>query len=100
RAVVGAMIEDWLRGAGVEVVDSMELDSLEAIASMVHAGLGVSIVPRQCVPPPNPLPLCRIPLAPAATRDLGLVSLAATVKTRVLEELASRLGEVVAQDAL
>ncbi|MEM8623667.1 MAG: LysR family transcriptional regulator, partial [Pseudomonadota bacterium] len=47
RAVVGAMIEDWLRGAGVEVVDSMELDSLEAIASMVHAGLGVSIVPRQ-----------------------------------------------------
>ena len=46
NAVVGSLIENWLNARGLRVHETMELDSLEAIESMVVAGLGVSIVPR------------------------------------------------------
>ena len=75
----------------------MELENLEIISSMIHAGLGVSIVPRRSVLPPNPLPLRHIPLGDdAPVREIGLMSLRNTVKMRVLEEVQTELLAAVA----
>ena len=96
RAVVGAMIERWLQERGIEVADTMELESLEAISSMVFANLGVSIVPKQSVVTPNSLPLKRIVLEPyACVRELGLLSRSDNVKLRVLEVLLEKLCDAV-----
>lgn len=96
QAVVGAMIEAWLRLHDFVVSESMELANLEAISSMVHADLGVSIVPRQCVLPPNPLPLKRITLEPVdCVRELGLFLKTDNVKLRVLGVLVDKLEEAV-----
>lgn len=87
-AVVGQMIEGWLQGKGIRVQESMELDGLEAISSMVYANLGVSIVPSSCVPPHNPIPVERFPLGPdAPVRQLGLLYRRDSLRLRVLEEI-------------
>ena len=74
QAWVGRLIDDWLQKKRIHVREVMELDTLEAISTMVYHGLGVSIVPRRCVPSPSPLPLKRIPLAaPDHARILGVI---------------------------
>ncbi len=96
QAVVGAMIESWLQEQGLDVEDSMELENLDAISSMVYANLGVSIVPKRCVATPNALPLKRLPLSPPPEpRALGLLSRSDTVKVRVLEVLVDKLRSAV-----
>lgn len=95
-AVVGAMIENWLRENNITVKDSMELESLESISSMVFGNLGVSIVPKRCVVASNPLPLKRISLGPdACIRQLGLISHTDSVKIRVLDVLQGQLLKAV-----
>lgn len=87
NAVVGGMIESWLQDCKIKVRDSMELESLEAISSMVAGDLGVSIVPRPSVESMNPLPLKRISLGPdAPTRTIGVISLAESLRIRGVEE--------------
>ena len=77
---------------GIVVKETMELESLENISRMVHADLGVSIVPHCSVQPPNPLPLKYISLGEdAPVRELGLMSLANTLKLRVLQEMETEL---------
>jgi DNA-binding transcriptional LysR family regulator len=99
-AVVGHMIETWLQTKGVKVNETMELDGMEAIASMVHANLGVSLVPESCVPPANPLPLKRLPLGPdAPVRKLGFVHFADTPRARIIGELHRLSLSVVARGA-
>jgi DNA-binding transcriptional LysR family regulator len=74
QAWVGRLIDDWLQSKHIHVREVMELDTLEAISTMVFHGLGVSIVPRRCVPSPAPLALERIPLdAPDHARILGVI---------------------------
>ncbi len=74
RAWVGRLIEDWLQNRRIHVREVMELDTLEAISTMVYHGLGISIVPHRCVPSPSPLPIKRIPLeAPNHARVLGII---------------------------
>jgi DNA-binding transcriptional LysR family regulator len=74
QAWVGRLIDDWLQKKRIHVREVMELDTLEAISTMVFHGLGVSIVPRRCVPSPSPLPIRRIPLeAPNHVRVLGVI---------------------------
>ena len=63
NAIFGQMVERWLQKHKIIVRDSMELEGLEAISSMVMANLGVSIVPKRCVRNMNPLPVKRLPLA-------------------------------------
>ena len=53
------MVESWLQQHNINVKESMELEGLEAISSMVMANLGVSIVPKT-VQSKNPLPLKRL----------------------------------------
>lgn len=96
QAVVGTIIDNWLQACGIEVRESMELENLDAISSMVYANLGVSIVPRQCVTAPNIVPLKRLALTPAPKpRVLGLLSRADTVKVRVLDLLVEKLRDAV-----
>lgn len=96
-AIVGQLIETWLQTKGFRVREAMELDGMEAISSMVHANLGVSLVPQSCVAPANPLPLKRLSLGPdAPVRRLGLVHHRDSPRTRIFEEVHRLFLEVVA----
>lgn len=96
NAVVGSLIENWLQENKISVSDSMELEGLEAISSMVLCNLGVAIAPRRCVRIANPLPLKRIPLGPdAPVRQLGLICRRNTAKSRVIEIVCSSLRQAV-----
>jgi DNA-binding transcriptional LysR family regulator len=97
EAVVGTLIENWLQNSGIRVSEAMELENLEAISSMVHANLGVSIVPAPCVASPAAVPLRWVPLEDAPRRALGLVYAKDTLKTGVIQELhAACLAAVAA----
>jgi DNA-binding transcriptional LysR family regulator len=100
QAVVGGMIENWLQANGINVRDSMELENLEAISSMVYCNLGVSIAPRPCVPALNALPLKHLPLWPKATltRFLGCISREDSVKARAIAEMYARLIETINEE--
>lgn len=93
-AVVGQQIEAWLQHEGIVVNDVMELEGLEAISSMVAAGLGVSIVPDRCITEPNTVTLKKISLGQdSPRREIGLVRRADGVKTgliRATEEVLVR----------
>ncbi len=96
-AVVGSIIEKWLLSNNITANDNMELAGLEAIYSMVLAGLGVSIVPEACVRIANPPPLRRIPLSlkDAPMRHLGLVQRKDSTKNRVFSEIAQAMERAV-----
>ena len=95
-AVVGRQIEAWLQGRGISVKDTMELEGLEAISSMVAANLGISIVPKRCITESDQLPLKTISLGKnAPTRTLGLVSLNNTPKIRIIAAAETALLKAV-----
>lgn len=97
NAVVGMMIEQWLQAQKIDVNDTMELEGLEAISSMVACNLGVSIAPRSCVPAMNQLPLKRLSLGPQApVRHLGLIRREDSARARVIDEMHVRLVGAVA----
>ena len=80
-------IPEWLR---------VELEGLEAISSMVAAGLGVSIVPARCVREMNPMPVKQLPLGPdAPVRRLSLVWREDNPRPRMLDALATALETAV-----
>ena len=98
-AVVGTLIETWLQQNGIRVSEAMELDSLEAISSMVHANLGVSIVPRPCVTSAYTVPLNHLPLGVTPpTRILGLAYRKEHPKLRVIEEIHAALLSAVQEN--
>ena len=98
-AVVGTQIESWIQGNRIRVAEAMELDNLDAIASMVHADLGVSIVPQSCVAPSNALPLKWISLGPSAPlRHLGLVFKTDTPIARIIAEVETALTTAATAD--
>ncbi|EDZ41726.1 MAG TPA: LysR family transcriptional regulator [Rhodobacteraceae bacterium] len=93
NTVVGTLIDNWLSSKRIQVSEAMELDSPEAIASMVHAGLGVSIVPDLAVKPVDAVAVRRIGLgAGAPYRTLGLIHRQNEVKKRAINELFSALS--------
>lgn len=95
-AVVGRQIEAWLQAKGIVVNDVMELEGLEAISSMVAAGLGISIVPQRCILESDHLPLTRRPLGKDAPRRiLGLVSRDDAPKAKVIEAVEVALLDAV-----
>lgn len=97
RAWVGNLIDQWLEANKIRVEESMELESLEAISSMVLHNLGVSIAPRRCVPSPQPLSIQRIPLAPnAPSRVLGVMTRGDNANARLVEPLMDALVHTVA----
>ncbi|HAE09772.1 LysR family transcriptional regulator [Alphaproteobacteria bacterium LSUCC0226] len=97
NAIFGQMVEGWLQKHKITVRDSMELEGLEAISSMVMANLGVSIVPKRCVRNMNPLPVKRLALSgnPPA-RQLGLAYRDGTPKLSVIKAGETALLDAVA----
>ncbi len=97
QAVVGGVIETWLQKQKIVVQESMELESLEAISSMVYCNLGVSIAPRTCIAPWNALPLKHLSLGPRMnlSRMLGCISRADSVKMRAINEISDRMSEAI-----
>ena len=95
-AVVGALIDNWLLSQRIQVSEAMELDSPEAIASMVHANLGVSIVPNVAVKPYDAVPVKHVSLGPdAPKRTLGLIYRNDQIKARALDEVFEAIVGVV-----
>lgn len=91
-AVVGGLIDGWLRENAIPVSVTMELQGLEAISSMVLAGLGVSIVPARCVRGVSPLPLRRLSLPEdAPVRQLTLAYRRDNPRIRIIQEIHKAL---------
>ena len=86
QAWVGWQINEWITRKNIRVKDAMELDSLEAISTMVYNNLGVSIVPLRCVPGPSQLPLRRLSLGDSIKpRSLGLLSMHNSPKESLIQ---------------
>ena len=95
-AVVGRQIETWLQRKGIEVKDAMELESLEAISSMVTAELGVSIIPDSRLVAYDHLRLKRIPLEQnGPKRIVGLASMTESPHTKMIDAVTAALLEAV-----
>ncbi len=63
---------------------------------MVHANLGVSIVPDLAVKPLDAIPVKALSLGPdAPQRSLGLIYQENQIKTRALDELFEALNDVI-----
>lgn len=100
NAVVGALIDNWLVAHRIRVRETMELDSPEAITSMVQANLGVSIVPDLAVKPAEMTPVKRLSLgADAPVRTLGLAYRSAHHKQSALEALWDALNATITRAA-
>lgn len=69
----GRVADRYLRGHKLAVHDFAELLSLEAIETLVHHGLGVSLIPDWDPPWKTRLAIRRLPLADAPVRSLGVV---------------------------
>jgi len=96
RATVGELADEWLSNNKITVHTSMEMESLESVASMVSYGLGVSIVPDICVPDPIFDGLRKIPLdPPARPRVLGIVTRHDCSKARLVERLLAEVREII-----
>jgi DNA-binding transcriptional LysR family regulator len=89
----GRLANDFLLSHAIEPNERFELDALDAIAVMVGAGLGVSLVPDWGQPWPVTAPLVKMPLAePRFNRDIVLVWLTRTPRARLLEVLIKATG--------
>ena len=94
----GQQIERLLHGRGLRPTEAMEVDSLEAIESLVAHGLGVSVVPeRPGARPGAPLAatLRRLPFGnPQAARHLALIERDRNPKARLAAALHAQLVAV------
>lgn len=96
NAVLGTLIDNWILSKRIRVSETMELDSPEAISSMVQANLGVSLVPDLCVKPSHPTPLKRVSLGPdAPRRTLGLAFRKDQLKPKVIDAVYKALTHVI-----
>lgn len=84
----GRLADDYLRRADIRPRERLELDALDAIAVMVHHGLGVAIVPDWAAPWPADVDVQRIPLRDAKLpRVLGLLWSTGTPRQALIEAL-------------
>lgn len=81
----GQIAENYLRQQRIRPNDRIELDALDAIAVLVHRGLGVSLVPERALPWPEGLTIKSYHLPePAPQRELGLLWPIASAHARLL----------------
>jgi DNA-binding transcriptional LysR family regulator len=85
---VSRRIEDALAARSIPLRQTMELDSLEAIALMVHHGLGVSIVPVSDESFLRFHRLKAVPFGqPPLTRRIGLARMPGSPKSNLVAAL-------------
>lgn len=92
RAWVGELIDRFLKQRKLEVRETMTLDTLEAINTMVAHRLGVSIVPlRRSGEPPDDRIRTAFFSGRKVTRTVGLISSASGSKKQLIERLLVEL---------
>jgi DNA-binding transcriptional LysR family regulator len=95
---VSRRIEEALDARSIKLRQTMELDSLEAIALMVHHGLGVSIVP---VSDENFLRFHRLKAVPFGkpplSRRVGLAQRPGSPKSNIAAALLGALKRAASQ---
>lgn len=69
---IGKVIEQQLQSLHIDVQETMELDSIEAILLMVAQGLGVAVVPESSLPDSGDLSMLTLG-DPPLTRDVTLI---------------------------
>lgn len=70
----GRTADQYLREHDIQPQERIEIDALNAVAVLVHHGLGVSLVPDWTPPWPEGVQVVRIPLPPPVpVRRMGLV---------------------------
>ena len=73
KATTRRMVREWLTDAGAPPRPAMELDMIEAIKSIVAAGLGVLILPFESVMRrPMPEGITARPLSPPILSPVGV----------------------------
>ncbi len=95
RSWAGHEIERQLAAAGLRVEARMEIDSLEAVVSMVAAGLGATVAPLTARGPEVPEGVRVVPLD-GATRHVAAMEPARRPKARLTGALIEALREVAA----
>ena len=92
QSAVGQLAEEWLSANKVIVRDTMEMESLENLSSMVAHNLGVTVGPNICVPDPIFEGLRKIPLGPTAvSRTLGVMTRADCSKIKLVQRLFEQI---------
>lgn len=95
RAWVGRTIDDWLLANKVQVKESVETDTLEAVTIWAYQNLGVSIIPASCCQPNPHFELKLIPLPRSSPRILGVLSRLDSSKSKYIDKLFNSLESVV-----
>ena len=91
-AWVGRMIAKYLNEERIVVNDIMELNTLEAIRTMVYHGLGVSVIPHRIIQYPDALPIKRLSFTKKAPeRILGVIEREDNPKKHLTEVLLNEL---------
>ncbi|WP_164512268.1 LysR substrate-binding domain-containing protein [Oceaniglobus ichthyenteri] len=99
RTWTGQQIERHLRLQQITVKTAMEIDSIEAIESLVANGFGIAISPRRVGFSGSDPRLNRSPFgAPDLARGLSLISLERNPRKRVVQALTAELRALVASD--
>ena len=99
-AWVGELIDRFIKRRRLTVNETMMLDTLEAITTMVHYGLGVSIVPLRGTTAAIDLPVRRIAFEGAPVqRVVGLVQTTVHPKTTLAKALLAELKVISASAA-
>lgn len=92
----GQIADSYLRQQRIRPNDRIELDALDAIAVLVHRGLGISLVPDRTLPWPEGLAITKHPLPePAPRRELGLLWPHASAYARLLRVLEQETAMVL-----
>jgi len=93
-AWAGRLIDTHLKDRGIRVHTGMEIDSLEAIASMVKHGLGVSVVPDRAAAD-LPQGIKKVPFGdPPLCRVIGVVERRDNPKVRLIRALVEILSDL------
>lgn len=85
----GRIVSEYLKLSGLTPRQRFELDAVEAIAALVHEGLGVALVPDWQPPWPEKLDIVKIPLPADLKRRVGLIWQRSSPRIALLNALAS-----------
>lgn len=94
-----SVIDSWFKRDGIKPVAAMELGSIEAIKTVVGAGLGASLIPRLAIDPAEGNVVYRRTLQPIQ-RQLCLVMRADKVLNVALRTVLSNLRAAAAHSQL
>tara|TARA_B110000503_G_scaffold22230_1_gene34141 strand:- start:320 stop:1246 length:927 start_codon:yes stop_codon:yes gene_type:complete len=96
RTSVGLLADYWLTKNKIMVKESMVMDSMETLGSMVAHGLGVSVAPDLCKSDPVFSNLRKIPLPNnPKPRVLGMLMRKDNPKTKVVMQLKQHIKNTV-----